>query len=795
MAIVDFYPHSEVTVEDGTAVNIFQEEELPLFRPHLLMPAQMGKPNVPVWYGTYAEAVNALGAETFNEANTKYFSPACDLLLDIFKNNGAYITRACGSDALPAISLICMAIKINQDIPQWEIDPITGNYKLVTVNTVVTLTSSVALNATSLAVTALTGVIPANTTLNFGTAGAPKLVQVTAQANAGATSITISAATTTITSGSAATRTSIEKVPVMTTDATPVQLTNKGATVRYLALNDLVSIAEALDHTYVATTDLAKLQEVLAILTAPDFTANPLSGTTEAVIIPVLLVMAKTPGEYGNDLGFTLDYDKKSNSSVAVGKRNGFIYNVSPFKKNYGTNNTVAIKSIFGTDAFQAAMVPECIDSSTKIKYDLRSVVTQSYPERTNNIMMDFYPIAPNINLLAATLAPYEESIPDLNFKFYEADGSPVATIDATALQVAIDSYQYAGMFNMFGLRDATGKIYSNIIPLATNDEAGFFNIGTGRYLSLGTDGNIFDKATFQTFFTNFYDLQITPEIEDEPRYPFTHLIDVGYAPENKYDLLDFMAVRQDVKVDVGVYVHPKYDMDPKADGVKTAAEDISFGESLRSRALLTRECVIKGTNTCRASVFALAGYKPKQRYPVGLQNWLAIQRSKFHNKTFLDKEISGLPNSEVDIFERMVWIPSTKALKELAWKTGLNYCQYFDRTRYHCPSLRTVFDNDTSVLSDCNFVDVLIYTKHVVRNTWAKYAGVTTPSAILQPQLAKDVSRRLSTLYNNKYKFEVKAYQTEADNAMGFVQRIQIKIYSGGTFRVGIFDIICNRA
>ena len=720
MTIIQPYPHYEITVEDRSAADVFQQDSLPLFRPLFVMPTQMGPPNEPIWCDDYITAKNIFGELTFDQANTKYYTPAGELLLETFKNNGAFISRAVDSKAMPAISLLCAAIKVDQDVPEWEVDAVTGNFKLVN--------------------------------------GAKVPVYVDPQA------------------------------------ATPVQKTNKGAIIRYLMLTDLTAIASALDHTYTATTDLDKLKEVLAILTSPDFTANPLDGTTEAVIIPILLVMAKSPGVYGNDLGFSIEYNKMHNLSTAVTNRKGFIYDFFPFKKKYGTVNPVPIRTIFTTESFSSALTAECIDEKTKVPYDMKYNISLNYPQKTNNLMMDFHPIYPNIHLLAAAVSVYEESIPDFEFALYNADGTPKTNIDALALQEAIDKYQYAGMFNIFGLRDPSGVVYKRILSLPANDDPGFVDVGFRKYLVMGSDGDIFKKDVFAEYFSQFFALEVNPNLEDSPRYPFTHLIDVGYQAQNKYDMLDFMAVRDDIQVHIGPYIHPKYHLDSKYDGVMTTAEDISFGTVLRNRALLIRESIIKGTESCRASIFAQAAYRKGARYPVPLQFWVATKLAKYDNRQWLDKEIRGLPNSEVDMFEEIIWVPSTAALKSLSWDTGLNYCQYFDMKRFHFAAMRSVYRNDTSVLSDDGFVRAIVYTKHEVRQTWAKFVGLNSPRKILQAALEKDVIQRLTRLYNGKYSFTVKAYQTETDALLGYVQRVQINITAGAPYRVGIFDIVCYR-
>ena len=48
-----------------------------------------------------------------------------------------------------------------------------------------------------------------------------------------------------------------------------------------------------------------------------------------------------------------------------------------------------------------------------------------------------------------------------------------------------------------------------------------------------------------------------TSELEDEARYPFTHIIDPGYTEVVKDEMIEMMALCPSFKLDIGVNVHP----------------------------------------------------------------------------------------------------------------------------------------------------------------------------------------------------------------------------------------------
>lgn len=95
--VVAPYPHTQINVKDLSIYTPTPVETLPLFRPLIIMPAQQGVLNTPVWCSTYTDAVKKFGAETFNKLNSTYFSRASVYLNNIFQYSGAFIARVADS--------------------------------------------------------------------------------------------------------------------------------------------------------------------------------------------------------------------------------------------------------------------------------------------------------------------------------------------------------------------------------------------------------------------------------------------------------------------------------------------------------------------------------------------------------------------------------------------------------------------------------------------------------------------------------------------------------------------------
>ena len=159
-----------------------------------------------------------------------------------------------------------------------------------------------------------------------------------------------------------------------------------------------------------------------------------------------------------------------------------------------------------------------------------------------------------------------------------------------------------------------------------------------------------------------------------------------------------------------------------------------------------------------------------------------------------MNKEPKELPNSAVECWKELSWVASSEDTKSRNWNAGLNYVQYYSMTGLHYASVRSVYKYDTSVLVDDMFVNAITWMKHIVRRSWARFAGATRPVAELQQAITEDLTSRLAYMINGKYEFTVDVYQTDEDKKLGFVQHVDITVTSPATNRVWLVNIICKR-
>lgn len=121
MAAVRPFPHYEINVIDNSIATVAYEEILPVHRPLWPMRAQEGPVAFPTWCGTYLQAKNLFGEQTFKAANKVYFSKQAAFLLDTLTYNGAFICRVADKNAASAICILEAFVKDTQVI-QYELD-------------------------------------------------------------------------------------------------------------------------------------------------------------------------------------------------------------------------------------------------------------------------------------------------------------------------------------------------------------------------------------------------------------------------------------------------------------------------------------------------------------------------------------------------------------------------------------------------------------------------------------------------------------------------------------------------
>lgn len=833
------YPHIETNVIDESIYQYSNTRILPLQRDLFAIRAQKGRVGVLAWYDQFIEAETALGAETFNNLNSKYCSNDSIFVKNVMTNNGCFIVRLAEKESLA---------EATSQVPHDGITERKGSIKALQILEAVVACGSDHKSGADVIVyerTSTGGILKDED-------GVPIEYRVDGDGNH------VNPFTDSPTSGNPD---NPDWLALTTEDAKKI----KGIKINWRWRYAYIPIGgPGHDLEREAIKNMAPYDEGV--------------GAALVKVYPMIVFEAASPGSWGNDNCLEFFYDSSINSRDEVQLLGNVQYTLKPQYKEYGKSTVQSYFDMRGNNSVSFVMQPDKIDDRYESMVSFNDVLDSSY-DVNNPLPWDVTYFNENWETVCKLAKKFESkyyvdtfdaaettiSLPDGSTvannpgdgiadadtdgvygvdTFKDADGNALEYIDLNADQTAKFNAQTAyynaqadlaspWMVNIVSGQNLDGVPYHAIVvngdmptepENATNAEELEVNEDDGtllrpytawknadlvsdvlHYACNGKDGSLTDwdhEANIRSFYGLTYQYEDTwnpKNIVDRGHYPFNTIFDTGYTLETKKALCDFLVTREDVKVVLSTQSCNKY-INPANGNVmqpvlNTMAQDESIGTALQSRVQLMRESIIKGTACCRATIFAHAGHlfgTYKGIVPMTL--WSAIKGSEHYNTTSMSGTVKGWPNSHVDIFKDLNWVAPDEESHERHWNLGINYVQYYDMDNLHFPSIRTVYKYDTSVLLDDEFTDAIVFTKQAARDSWATYTGMDSPQAEYESLIVSDLTARLHRIFNGRYTFTVEAYQTAEEARRGYVQHIAITIYAPAVKRVWLVDVICRR-
>jgi len=532
----------------------------------------------------------------------------------------------------------------------------------------------------------------------------------------------------------------------------PLQLANPNATVGgATAGNAVVGGISTGSGAAIGNNDSANPESVTNLKPVTYGT-----GEDAYTVYPILALKAKSVGEYANDIGVKLYTDLDNLDDTLAITLGSLPYTFGLVKKTYGQDTVSAIKTNLGDNTVDFLAKPDQVDSRTARQVSFDDVIGNYYDDLPVDIKL------------------YEENIKEVCDLIYEVE------VD--------DTLTDPWLVNLAEPYNINSEPYTHVV-MSTDTDAIDLNESRILYMEGGADGNI-DDETIETLTRQYLNDLVYPDLLDQPRFPFTHIIDTGVAIETKYAFINFLGKHDAFKLILST-------QNANLGRFNTKAEDLSTGSALYAKCLLQPESIIKGTEVCRAEIYQQAGYLATGLYKgiVPATYDIMGKKSQYASTQRIVGMPAGLPASEIDIYKQWNWTPCDADLKQKSWDSGLNYFQHFDMTGVHWPAMRTVYRYDTSVLSSAMFTDAVVYTKHIARYNWSKYAGIELEFGIFKDKAANDLATDLSYMLNGIYGSSVEFTQSEEEAKIGYISHAIITLVGHPQQRVWKIDIECNRS
>lgn len=481
-------------------------------------------------------------------------------------------------------------------------------------------------------------------------------------------------------------------------------------------------------------------------------------------IYPIAAFEYTAPGSWGNRSCFKFFCNRQDQEADLVVNHNALLYSFVPAEKPHGSDTPEYVGTIYDAAYSQFIMKAHTWDDDTQRYVDANNTIFRLYTEEssTKNIL------------------PY-------NVHFYEENFVSVANLVSQYETSVPEIFDAPYMVNICSFADTNGNEYPHVI--ASDDaDAVYLTDKTYQYLAGGSDGDMSNEK-FEELYRSFLNFKIVPELQDHFHYPITHLYDVGYSNDTKEAMLDFGAIMPNVVITGAVQDASKklYNMD----------EAISVGTALRTRAMLTPESELYGTQACRSQLFIQAGHLNNKNYTeiVPFSFWLCNKRATFQNSTFFKGDLGPDPNNRVTEFRDVNFIPYSKQQKEICFKNALNYCEHGRMDRLFFASTQSVYKNKTSILADIWFVDAVIYLKYIIDWAWADTANATLPLPALAELVKNKIRTAAVTAFGSKFTLtECDFYQTEEEALLGTTYHVRCVLVGNSPNLIWNSDIIVRR-
>lgn len=487
--------------------------------------------------------------------------------------------------------------------------------------------------------------------------------------------------------------------------------------------------------------------------------ASVTEGADTFTVYPILAFRAKWVGAEGNRVGVKLHYTPEFDSEV-VERIDALTYRLAPVKLDATTNIASPIRDLFQSAFTDFSFKPQAYDSATGRYVTLDEIIKRSYTktlangEKTGSLPFEVHVYSAHIATIGA-----------------------LVKTKSPELDTELDPYR----INLLSGLDEDGHHYDHLEITAAS--ANVVNDNVVLYLRGGHDGTM-TQAMLESLTVAYLSGLTNPDIKDYWRYPFSHVYDPGFSLTNKRALMAVLGVRDDVGLTLATQ--------EAGATPNTKAEDLSAALTLRADALLRPESAVYGTPACRVEIYQQCG---RLATATAADPWVPttydrlLKRCAFEGTDFVRGTPRGRPNNEVSVFRELNWVPAGSDHLQASWDATANTVQYYDVKGLYIPDVRTVYGNETSVLTNGSFVDHLIYLKHRVRAIWTEFVGRDDPQESLFDRIKTRIEEDAHRVFGNYLTVNATIYRTEADTALGY--RCTVRVNVGGNVPNRIWDVI----
>ena len=431
--------------------------------------------------------------------------------------------------------------------------------------------------------------------------------------------------------------------------------------------------------------------------------------------IPLFDIQHSFYGEDGNLAGLRFWGQTEANTGSLpvkmINTERAYPFNFGVVRKNPKTGNVKFVESIFGEQFITVTLKPNVIDPLTNKRIGIMDRAIKEYRNLTD----------PRYDLVYGEFGQmkmYQENIDELVAMFHAAEVAVGLEDWHDFNEDESDKY----LFNFITGVNTSAAPYNSFIFVNAADSVRF-SPNTNVFLAGGSDGEM-TNDNFADSVSEYMGRYADPndELQDDAYHVESHIYDSGFPLDTKYDLIKFISERKDT------FVH----LVPYTDGERrlTRAEEYSIASALMSRVSMYPESTYFGTPVYRAMVTGcsvkIRGMQTERDYPALFEvlsmsaKYMGAANGEFKSEFRFEGYPGHILKNSYDVSIRHV----PDSIRVRNWDMGLNWVARFDREQFYFPALKTVYNEDTSVLTGYVFACVLLTVNKALSKCQRVFSG-----------------------------------------------------------------------
>lgn len=465
-----------------------------------------------------------------------------------------------------------------------------------------------------------------------------------------------------------------------------------------------------------------------------------------------------------------------------MAREKAYPYGFAVIRKDANTGSAKPVKSVFGEEQItfsfkEGATDPLVADremyAGERLVNDYQNLTDTRYEIKYGEF---------------GKLKVYQENIDTLLEMFHAAESSYITSSHDFTTDVSEKH-----LFNFIGGTSSDASPYRSYV-FADGNNAIRFSQFTNLYAKGGSDGTMTEKVfgeLVREYMERYTDNN--DELMDIAYHVESCIYDSGFDLETKYSLIKMLAIRKDTFV----FLSPYQCSNPTL----TAAEEASIAASLLTRLSLYPESTYYNTPVFRAMIVGNSGIvndsKFTKRMPMTLDvaykfaSYMGAGNGNWVN----GKSFTGNPGNLVTEMNDVAirFVPDDVANR--FWNVGLNWVSRYNRSSYYYPQFKTVYNEDTSVLTSAKLAFAIITLTKILARAHRTFSGRDDLTNAQFSQKVNDFIRaEVVGKFDGNYIITPEAQFTDMDTRRGFTWTVPCSIYAPGMKTAMITNIISRR-